>query len=169
MPGLLLARNAAPRRQAGFTLVEVLIVMGLMAVLITMTTISLIRPQTSASIASTVSQLVNDLKAQQLRSMSGNSGSATSAQANGVYVQSGTYTLFKGSTYSAGDADNFAVSVTNGVTLSTTFASTQVVFTKGTGEVTGFSAGANTITVTNATSGQTKTITLNRYGVITVN
>jgi prepilin-type N-terminal cleavage/methylation domain-containing protein len=165
MRGQILPKN---RQQAGFTLVELLVVMSLSAVLLAMTTINLVRPQASASITSTVEKLVADIKAQQLRAMSGDSDTASSAQPYGIYVQSGQYTLFKGSAYSGADTDNFVVSSGSGVTLSTTFATTQVVFAKGTGDVNSFNASANTITITNSISGQTKTITINRYGVITV-
>jgi prepilin-type N-terminal cleavage/methylation domain-containing protein len=157
------------RRQAGFTLVELLVVMGLFGVLLTMTTIALIRPQATASISSTVNGLVADLKAQQLRAMAGDSETATSAQPHGIYIQNNQYRLFKGSAYSGADADNFAVAAADNVGLSTTFTSTQVVFSKGTGEVGSFNGSANTITVTNSISGQTNVITINRYGAITVN
>lgn len=165
MRGLL---SIQARRQAGFTLTELLVVIALFAVLITMSTVALVRPQASASITGKVNALVADIKAQQLRAMAGDSDSASSAQPYGIYVQSGQYTMFKGSTYSGADSDNFVISAGSGITLSTTFASTQVVFAKGTGEVNSFNGSANTITVTSATSGQVKTITINRYGVVTV-
>jgi prepilin-type N-terminal cleavage/methylation domain-containing protein len=156
------------RSQAGFTMVELLVVMALFATLITLTTVTLVRPQASASITKTANALVADIKAQQLRAMAGDSDSASSAQPYGIYVQGGQYTMFKGSAYSGADSDNFVIGAGSGITLSTTFASTQVVFAKGTGEVNSFNGSANTITVSSATSGQTKTITINRYGVVTV-
>lgn len=152
----------------GFTLVEILVVMGLMAILGTMAFTNLIRPQNQASLDSIVTTLLADLKSQQIKAISGDSLSAATAQAHGIYVQNSNYTLFKGSSYSGSDTDNFVVSVDTGLTLSTTFPTSQVVFTKGSGDVTGFTAGQNTITVTSSSTGS-KVITLNRYGAVTVN
>lgn len=157
------------RRAYGFTLVEVLVVMGLMAILAGLAFTNFIRPQNQASLDSIVSTLVADIKSQQIKAMSGDSVSASTAQAHGVYIQSGSYTLFKGTSYSGSDTDNYTVAADTGVTLSTTLPSTQVVFTKGTGDVTGFIAGQNTITITSSGTGTSKTLTLNRYGAITVN
>jgi prepilin-type N-terminal cleavage/methylation domain-containing protein len=159
--------SGKPLRDAGFTLVELLVVMGLVAVLAGLVTINLVRPQTSSSLTGTVNTLIADLRSQQLKAMAGDSMSATSAQAHGVYVQTSQYTVFKGTVYSGADTENMAV-LPDGVTFSTTFPSSQVVFVKGTGEVDGFVNGSNTITITN-TTGSAKIITINRYGVPTVN
>jgi prepilin-type N-terminal cleavage/methylation domain-containing protein len=164
MGGLLVHRQG---RAAGFTLVELLLVMGLMGVLLALTTIALVRPQSSASITSTVSGLVADLKAQQLKAMVGDSGTVATAQPHGVRIESAQYTLFKGSSYSGADAENFVVAVPDGVTLS--FAPANIIFVKGTGEVTGFPLASDTITITSAVSGESKQIVFNRYGALTVN
>jgi prepilin-type N-terminal cleavage/methylation domain-containing protein len=150
---------------SGFTLVELLIVMALIGVLTTLTVVNLVQPQRSASVAGAVEVLVADLRSQQLKSMAGDSQSASAAQAHGVYIQSDRYTLFKGS-YSGGDTDNFVVQP-DGVSFSTAFASSQISFQKASGEPASFNPSANTITVSNI-SGESKTITVNRYGVVTV-
>lgn len=155
--------------QAGFTLVELLVVMGILAVTTGMVTVSLVRPQTSAASTSIVNELVTDLKNQQFKAMMGDSGTATSAQAHGVYIQSNQYTLFKGSSYSSVDADNGVVATKSGTSLSTTLPSGQVVFAKGTGEVSGFVNGSNTINITNTATGGVTQIVINRLGVVTVN
>ncbi len=153
----------------GFTLIELLVVMGLLAVLFGMSTISLIRPQNVASLNGASDTLVADIKSQQLLSMSGDPGTAATSQAHGLYVQSDQYTVFAASTYAAAEASNFVIKLDTGLALSTTFASSQVVFSKISGEVSGFSASNNTITLTNTTSGDSRVITLNRFGAITVN
>lgn len=153
--------------QSGFTLVELLIVMALIGVLTTLTVVSLIQPQRSASLSGTVDVLVADLRSQQLKAMAGDSVSDSVAQPHGIYIEPNRYTLFKGSGYSGSDSDNFIVQPES-ITLSTTFASSQVSFQKASGEPSGFNPSANTITVSNL-SGESKTITINRFGVVTVN
>lgn len=154
--------------QGGFTLVELLVVMGLLAIILGLTAVNLFRPQTDASLEGVVAPLVADIKAQQLRAMAGDSGSDGVTEPFGIRIQSNQYTMFKDATYNAGSADNFNVSINAGITLSTTFSSSQVVFSKGSGDVSGFSAGANTITITNS-AGSSKVLTINRYGSVTIN
>lgn len=153
--------------QGGFTLLELLVVMALIGILMTLTVVNLVKPQRSASIAGTVDVLVADLRSQQLKAMAGDSQSASSAQAHGIYIEPNRYTIFKGSSYSGADADNFIVQP-DSITFSTNFASSQVAFQRASGEPSGFNPSANTITVSNL-SGESKTLTINRYGVVTVN
>ncbi len=157
------------RMNTGFTLVELLVVMGLVAILGGLSFINLIRPQTSAALSGTVQGMMADLRSQQLKAMAGDSMSATIAQPYGIYVENNRYTLFKGATYSAGDTDNFVVPAESGVTFSTTFPSAQVIFAKGTGEVTSYNGSANTITITNTRSNESKIITLNALGAVSSN
>lgn len=154
--------------QTGFTLVELLVVMGLLAILLSLTTVNLFSPQTDASLEGDVLTIANDIKAQQLRAMSGDSGSDGVTEPFGIYVQSNQYTLFKDAAYSGGSADNFVISTTSGITLTTNLPSSQVVFSKGSGDVSGFNASANTITVTNS-AGRSKVLTINRYGAVAIN
>jgi hypothetical protein len=131
--------------------------------------VNFVRPQNQASLDSVVATLIADIKSQQTKAMAGDSVSVSSAQAHGIYVQSGSYTLFKGTSYSGSDSDNFVVTADTGISLSATLPSSQVVFTKGSGDITGYIAGQNTITVTSSGTSTSKTVTLNRYGVLTVN
>lgn len=161
-----ISRNQKQRRlqSGGFTLVEALTVLGIIAVMFSFIVINLGQSQSTVSVSTTVDSLLADLKSQQLLAMAGENGSGSVAQPHGIYIQSGSYTLFANSTYPTGDSNNFAISMPQTITLSTTFPSTQVVFAKGSGEVTN---GGNTITVTGI--GSSKTITINRFGAITVN
>ena len=143
--------------------------MGLLALLGGLTVVNLIRPQTTAVLGGAVDALVTDIKNQQLKAMAGDGGSEVSAEPYGLYIQSNQYTLFKDTTYSAGNTENFTVQNIGGITLSTTFPSSQIIFAEGTGEVSGFSGSNNTLTITNPNGGESRTLTLNRYGAITVN
>lgn len=153
--------------QKGFTLVELLVVLTILSILLALTTVNLSRPQTTSSLDGAVNSLVADIKSQQMLAMSGDQGSTTSQQPQGLYLQSGSYTLFAGSTYSAGDGNNFAINPGQGIALATTFPGTSLIFNKGTGEVNGFVNGSNTITL--SFNGSSKVVTVSRFGAVTVN
>lgn len=152
---------------AGFTLVELLVVLVITTALFGLIGINLGHPQTVANATTSVDTLLADLRSQQLLAMAGDTNNAGATQPHGIYLETTQYTLFTNSTYNAGDSDNFVVQLAPGTQLSTTFPSAQVVFVKGTGEVNNFAGGSNTITITN--SGTSRTITLNRLGTPTVN
>ena len=152
---------------AGFTLVEMLVVLALFAILAALTTVNLGQTQTTTNLATTVDTMLADIKRQQLLAMAGDTGSTTTQQSQGILVQSNQYTLFAGSTFNAGDNNNFVISAPQNTTFSTTLPGSTVLFTKGPGDVSGFVNGSNTITITS--KGSSKTITLTRFGALTVN
>lgn len=63
----------------------------------------------------------------------------------------------------AGVVDLTPLSLDNNLTISTTFPGAQITFAPISGEV----VGENTITITDATDGTTKTLHINSYGVVT--
>jgi prepilin-type N-terminal cleavage/methylation domain-containing protein len=158
--------NFEQNNQAGFTLVEMLVVIGIIAVLFALSAVNLGASQSSTSVATTTDTLLSDLRSQQLLAMSGGEGSANAQQPQGVYFQPNSYTLFADPTYSSSDPSNYTVNV-GANQISTTFSSDQVVFEKGSGEVTSFSSGSNTITVSGSTDSET--IIINRFGATSVN
>ncbi|HSX00905.1 MAG TPA: type II secretion system protein [Candidatus Saccharimonas sp.] len=154
---------------AGFTLIEVLVVMAILAIVIGVAMVNLVRPQTQGDLVGVTQTLVADLKDQQAKAMAGDAGTGSTAAAQGVRVASGGYTLFRGSSYDGGDPDNAVVSPVSSISLSSTFSGGEVVFEAGSGEISGWSSGTDTITITNTVSSDSKTLTINRYGAITVN
>ena len=154
--------------KAGFTLIEVLMVMSIFAILAGFTTINLLGPQRSANLNATVTELTADIKQQQARSMLGDTSTGSVAVVHGVYFEAARYTLFVGSTYSAADPANFVVDLPSSISLTTTLVPSQIVFDLVSGEVVNFSSGASTVTLS-VTGGETRTLNFNKYGSVSIN
>lgn len=155
--------------KSGFTLIELIMVMGLFGLLTTFASINLLRPQAHASLETTVTRLVTDLRQQQLNAMVGSTDGTVQAQAFGIFFSTNSYTLFHGTTYNASDASNFTTTLDGNLTISTTLPATQVVYARQSGEVLGFVDGSNTVTVKNTTNNEQNVITVNRLGVVSIN
>jgi prepilin-type N-terminal cleavage/methylation domain-containing protein len=153
------------KSQAGFTLIELMIVMAITAVVFGIVGINVYQPQGKASLDTTVTTLLSQMREQQLKSMLGDSEETTTAQTYGVHFETNTFTLFRGS-YAAGASSNYVVDLGQNISFaSDTFSSTQIVFNRISGEVSGFSSNANSVVIKNTVSGEKKTLTINRYGV----
>lgn len=143
----------------GFTLVELGVVIGILATLLGLTTISLTSVQQKTSINSTVQTIISDMKAQQIKAMVGDTEGRPLASAYGVHFDTNEYVLFNGSTYSSSDTTNFVVPLPSNLECTTP---TDVIFSQIGGEL----GNATSITIANQTGGEQKTIQLNRYGVV---
>lgn len=149
-------------QRAGFTLIELIVVIGVLATLSGLSYLALFGRIQQVDVASTMTSLVADLRSQQIRAMTGEQTNGSGSY--GVVIEGAQYVLFSGS-YNSSDPTNTAITV-SGVQLTTTFASENVVFSPGSGEIIGFGSSGNAITVTSVEGGSTKTIRLNRYGVV---
>lgn len=156
-------------KRQGFTLIELALIMGIIAILVSFISVNLLKPQTTASVASTAQILVSDLKEQQIKAMAGDSEGTATAQAHGIYFEPTRYTLFRGTVFPAGDPSNFTINLESGLTLSTSLPQQQIVFTTRSGEVASYTSGSDTITLSHTQSGEQKIITINHYGTITIN
>lgn len=152
--------------QDGFTFAELIVVLGIGVILFSITSITLFRAQRSTNLTTTTQTFISDLNRQQGKAMVGATEGREVSDSYGVYVSTNSYMLFHGPAYVAGDPENFFVPLDAGTAIATTFPGSSIVFFKGSGELSGFVSGANTITLTSADGNDHKTITLNRYGVI---
>ena len=150
----------------GFTLIEMIVIMGILFALMTLTTINLIKPQASALLHTTMTQLLADLSSQQLRSMGGDTDTTADPIAHSVYLGSSSYTLFRGAVYSSSDTSNFTIPLDPTLVLSTNFPDTTVTFQRGSGDVSGFTVSTATITLTHTPASNSISVTLNQYGTV---
>lgn len=155
-------------KSKAFTLTEILVVSGLVVVMLTLSTINVIRPQNKAIQTSIVDNLISDISSQQIKSMVGDTSSGGSVTMHGVYFETDRYVLFQGDEYTAGNASNFVVMLPESQSFSSIlFPSGQLLFAEKSGEVADFAAGQNTVTLSDSGSGETKVIQINSFGVIT--
>ncbi len=122
----------------GFTLVELLLVIGIFALLAVITSLSFFTTVAQTDLSAAEDVLIADLKTKQANAMSG--------RADTSWALSDSTTL------------------PQGVSLSTTFPSNTITFAGGTGEVVGFTEGSDTLTLS-GTQGS-RTVELNKYGTI---
>lgn len=156
------------KNEQGITFIEVLVVSGILTVLFAFTYISLRGIKPTASFQTTLTTLVSDVRNQQLRAMTGDAQGGASASNYGIRFETDRYILFQGSTYSSLDTSNFVVMLDSNLEFSSiTFLNNAVVFTKGVGDVVGYTGGANSLTLRNKLNNSTKTMQVNRLGVIT--
>lgn len=155
-------------RHRGFVLIEVVVVFGMLAVLTIMTTLNVFGSNRSASLSGTIDALIADLKTQQTKAMTGAQISSASPLGYGIHFDTTGYTMFKGLTYSASDANNSRVTNDTKVTFSTILLpDNSVVFASRSGEFVNYATTSSSLTVTHADSGVSKVIRINRYGAIT--
>lgn len=153
--------------QTGFTLIEALVTIAIIATLFAVSVVNLGPPQVTGSLGSAVDTLVSDLKSQQLLAMAGNQGGQPTAQPQGIALSPSDYTLFAGTSLDLLDDNNYVVTPAAGISITTSFADDQVVFGSLSGEVEDFVDGDNTITL--SLKGETKTITVGRFGAVEIN
>ncbi len=155
-------------RNKGFTLVELVVILGISSILFGFVGFNLVRFQGTTSSNANKNTIISDLKSQQLKAMLGNTEGRSSNDSYGIYFLSDQYVLFHGTSYSPSDTTNFAIMLPEDIRIqSTTFPDNTVIFSKLSGEIPGFIDGENTITVRAININQDTIITLNRYGVIT--
>jgi prepilin-type N-terminal cleavage/methylation domain-containing protein len=155
-------------KQGGFTLIEFIVVMGIFAVISSLIGNSLLTSSNHASLDSTVNTFIADLRQQQLKAMVGDTQGLGQNNNYGVYFKPNAYVLFTGSTYQSTGSANFSVSLPGNTQFANIlFPSSQVVFLQGSGEVQNYLNASSSVALKNTYYGTAKTITLNRYGVVT--
>lgn len=152
--------------ERGFTLVELGIVFGIIALLFGFVTFNLVNVQKITSINSAIDTLASDIKSQQTKAMAGAADNGT-GESYGIYFQSDRYILFTGTTYFSTNSSNFTIMLGSNIEfVNSTFPDNSLVFSHQSGEFNGFIDGRNTIAIQNIQGLGKKTITVNRYGTM---
>ena len=142
----------------GFTLVELLVSIGILAVIFAMSSIVLSRVLPSTSQSTTFDTLISDLRTQQSQAMS------TDAF-YGIYFGSNSYTLFSGAAYNPSSPSNFVVTLDPTVNFTNiTLPGNVLVFSPGSGDVNGYLSGSDSVNITNSQTNQVTVVKINQYG-----
>ena len=149
----------------GFSLAEMVVVIGILTTLIGIGTISLLSAQNKTSLGATIDVFMADMKEQQVKAMVGDTQGSGVLQPYGIYFDSNKYTLFRG-TYLPSESSNFSINLPSNFRFDSS-SRPEIIFERGSGEVYQFSNGSNQIIIQNIVTGEIKTIKINRYGVIT--
>ena len=152
---------------SGFSLPELLLVMTILSVLFGLSGINLLNAYHKNTLNTTLPTLVADLKQQQLKTMVGDTEGQPAQNDYGVYFEQNRYTLFPGTAYSPSDPANFIINLNSDLQFSSIFVpSSQIIFSKGSGEVSNYNPIFDNITLQNIRTDETKTIRINQYGTI---
>jgi prepilin-type N-terminal cleavage/methylation domain-containing protein len=150
--------------QRGYTLVELMVVIGILLVVMGFLTINLLRSQEKASVTATINILESALREQQMKAMSGDTEGRSTASEYGVKFFSDRYVLFHGVSYDPSDAANFPTILEGTLQFATTLTNNEVIFSRGSGEVVGGQGGD--ITLQSGSQNEQAILHLNKYGVV---
>ena len=148
----------------GFTIVELLLAMGVFAILAGLGSVNYFSTYNQTSAGTLQEVLIADLRSAQAKAMTGQTSGGVAVPSWGVKFLSSSYVVFPGPSYVAGSSANYIVALPEGMVLTPDFASDQVLFAKGSGEIIGYDSEADSLTAVLGTT--TKNIELNRLGVI---
>ncbi|HSX09695.1 MAG TPA: prepilin-type N-terminal cleavage/methylation domain-containing protein [Candidatus Saccharimonadales bacterium] len=151
------------RLEEGFSVIEVSLVVAIISVLIGLATVNLFKFQHTSQLSSALNSFLADTKEQQIKAMVGDTEGTGTFANYGVHFETNSYTLFRTSY----GTSNFVISLPSNVSFTTTLPSSQLIYLQGSGEVSGFTSGQNTVTMRDTLDGSQKVITFNRYGVVT--
>lgn len=155
------------KKLGGWTYTDLIVAMGILATLVGLTTMTILSSQYSTYQSTMLDNLAADMSLQQTRAMVGDAAAAGVNTAYGVYFQTSSYTLFKGNSYAAGNADNVTINLNPSFTFSSIgVPGSQVIYASGSGEFANYAAGQDTVVLQNTGSTGTRTLRINRYGVL---
>jgi type II secretory pathway pseudopilin PulG len=151
----------------GITLTELIVTMGLLALLLVFSGINFISSEVKANLDTQLMLMISDIRNQQFKAMMGDE-LATIPSSQGIHFNANSYILFKGGSFDQNDPANRVVNLNpelgfTGISLP----GSNLVFSPGSGECSGCQAGTDTFELINIPTGKNFRVTINHYGTIT--
>ena len=156
------------QNEKGYTLAELLVTIGIIFTLFGLIMVDLLATQHKASINATVETMIADMRSQQTKAMTGINDGSGNGNSYGIHLSASSYVLFRGNSYVANDSGNFTLNLDKGSNLnSVLFSNNNIIFLEQSGEVSGYSTNSASFVVKSIGGKEQKTVTINRYGVVT--
>lgn len=144
-----------------------MVVMGVFAILVGISSINLLTAQRQSLVSSTFSTFISDARSQQVKAMTGDAGTAPDSGSYGIYFTQNSYTLFEGTSYDPNSSTNFVVNLPSSVIFQTiNLPNSSIIFNDGDGSVINYSSAQNDVVLSSTTGTETKTITFSDLGTI---
>lgn len=157
------------RVSKGATLIELIVVMAIVGVFARLVTFDLFRGQQRSSITIAKDGVVRDMRAEQLRAMSGDTATPNTYTDYSIQFTTNQYILFPGSVYSSNNPNNTVIQLDPILQFSSVlFPGSMVTFARISGDVRSYVVGADSVTLTNIQTGDHFTMQLNAHGVTSV-
>lgn len=154
-------------RRLGLTLIEVVIVIGLITILASFTGFSFLRTRNVVSLDGVAANLETDIRSQQINSMNGFVQGGNSSPYYGIRFESNRYILFHSQTYSGSEPSNFAVNLDSDSRFSViNLPDSQLLFATQSGELSNFDPVRNFVTIENLNNQEQKTLYFNVFGTV---
>lgn len=156
-----------PARLPAFTYVELMMVLGILGVLLSISILS-VGPLMSKTDMTAFSQvLVADAVSMQLKSMRREPGASGQTTPFGVYFEPEQYVLFQGDSYNAADPENIVVPLGDEVRFSTiNLPANTVLFERGSGDVVNYDPLTSSVVLSQNSTGASIVVQFNRHGII---
>lgn len=162
------AHNGFTPKRLGFTLVEVVIVMGIMSVMYMLSTQSLFRGIRSATLNEITNQLDRDLRELQIRAMQGQTAQGAIVDYS-IRFESDRYILYPGSVYVDGNAQNQIIMLDPSMQFTSIGVPNQTItFGRGSGDIRNFVSGSDFVLLTDTSIQESSRVRLNEHGVVFV-
>lgn len=150
----------------GFTIIEVSLVMGIAAILLGLSFFNISNLIPRANITATVINVVTEMRTQQHKAMTGIMENSSLTKDYAIYFTGNSYTIFQGITYAMDNPTNYVIELPAAMEFTDiTFPDNTLVFTAPGGDVLNHTESTDTITIRHTSTGEEKTIELNRYGI----
>jgi type II secretory pathway pseudopilin PulG len=151
----------------GFSLIEVIVVIGTITLLFSFVSVNLLSVRQKATTSTSADTLISDIRTQQLKAMVGDGEGVGGADRYGLHFDSSSYTFFRGSTYNPSDPSNFTIELSETVAVTNnTLPSGNVIFEKGSGEIVGFVNGQDSVSLRNTETNEERVIEFNSVGTL---
>ncbi|HUW21410.1 MAG TPA: prepilin-type N-terminal cleavage/methylation domain-containing protein [Candidatus Bathyarchaeia archaeon] len=154
------------KEATGFTLIEILLTVGLLAILLGLGTIVFGNFSRQDQLNSTAEKIVSCLSEAQTRTVAGYSLGQAAAFNFGVHFNDSSYTIFPGTAFDPNDVRNQRFELPATLEIKPIFLPlSNIVFEKITGEVRDYNPSQNYLILTGKQSGKEKNIIINKLGV----